>query len=52
MDEFLDTLVHHWHNLRQAQSSPTSYAYEHYLLYYDEGGLKTKQWYDYNPNEP
>ena len=52
MDEFLATLVHHWHNLRQAQSSPTSFAYVHYLWYYDEGVLKTKQWYDYNPNEP
>ena len=50
-DEFLDVLVRHWHNLRQAQSSPTSFAYVHYEWYYDDGVLKTKQWYDYNPHE-
>ena len=52
MDEFLEVLVRHWHNIKQAQSSPTSFAYVHYLWYYDDGVLKTKQWYDYNPKEP
>ena len=52
MDEFLDTLVHHWHNIKQAQSNPQNFAYVHFLWYYDDGVLKTKQWYDYNPNEP
>ena len=51
-DEFLEMLVGHWHNLQQAQSSPASFAYVHYLWYWDGQILKTKQWYDYNPDEP
>ena len=51
-DDFLQVLVKHWHNLKQAQSSPTSFAYVHYEWYYDDGVLKNKQWYDYNPHEP
>ena len=46
---FLDLLVHHWHNLRQAQMWPSSFAYIHYLWYFnDEGRLASKQWYDWN----
>ena len=48
-DAFLDLLLGHWHNLKQAQMYPSSYAYIHYWWYVDEEGtLRSKQWYDYN----
>lgn len=46
MDEFLDLVVQHWHNLLQAQLAPASFAYVHYKWYYDQESLFTKQWYD------
>ena len=48
MEKFLEHLVHHWHNLRQVQLNPTSFAYVHYHWYWEDGVLKTKQWYDWN----
>ena len=47
MDQFSNMLVHHWHNLKQAQLAPASFAYVHYLWYWEDGVLHTKQWYDY-----
>jgi|TARA_B100000035_G_scaffold313497_1_gene327322 hypothetical protein len=53
MEKFLDLFVHHWHNLRQAQHSPASFAYVHYEVTWDGEQLKTKQWYDYEgPDKP
>ena len=48
MEKFLDHLVHHWHNIKQCQLNPTSFAYVHYEWYYEDDVLKTKQWYDWN----
>ena len=48
MKKFLDHLVHHWHNIKQCQLNPTSFAYVHYEWYYEDDVLKTKQWYDWN----
>lgn len=49
MERFIDLVVHHWHNLHQAQCYPSHFAYVHYLWYYEpsDGSLRTKQWYDY-----
>ena len=48
-EHFLNLLVHHWHNLKQAQMWPSSFAYVHYQWYYDEdGSLRSRQWYDWN----
>lgn len=44
---FIDLVVHHWHNLYQAQCNPSHFAYVHYKWYYEDGILKTKQWYDF-----
>jgi|TARA_R100000030_G_scaffold17286_2_gene11758 hypothetical protein len=48
-DAFLDLLLGHWHNLKQAQMYPSSFAYIHYWWYVDEDDtLRSKQWYDWN----
>ena len=53
MEKFLDLFVRNWHNLRQAQHSPASFAYVHYEVTWDGEQLKTKQWYDYEgPDKP
>ena len=47
-DHFLSFLVHHWHNLKQAQMYPSAFAYTHYWWYMEDGQLYSKQWYDWN----
>ena len=47
-ERFLNLLVHHWHNLKQAQMYPSSFAYVHYHWYWEDGILKSRQWYDWN----
>lgn len=47
-NDFLNMLVKHWDNFQQAQSSPSHFAHIHYLWYWEDGFLRSKQWYDWS----
>lgn len=46
--EFSDMICHHWHNLAQAQHSPTSFAHIHMEWWICGDEICSKQWYDHD----